>query len=189
MVRGRVDARNAVRALRQTISDLSSEHTTLRLVVQTLEERKRARVRRGRVLHAVHLLDHDVRVSLDVAGVVDLLGRGEVVLRCVHEVARDEVLDRHLDGEVRVRGDGGAALREHELGRGHVRERGDDAHWRRVAGASRDLQAVRDRQLRDGRAEVDEVVGGGERRYLAGLRNVLTVVRETGGDDGLHERE
>lgn len=120
VVRRRVDARDPVRALGEAVRYLGRKHTTLRGIVQALEERELRRVRGRRVLDAVDLLDHDVRVSLDVARVVDLLRRAEVVRRRVHEVARREPADRHLHGERRVRLDCVQVLREHKLGGRHV---------------------------------------------------------------------
>ena len=158
VVRRRVDRGDAVRTGGKTAGDISGEDAVLRGRVETLEEHELGRVRRRLAVQAGERVDDDVRVAVDVARRgVDLLGCGEVVLGRVHEIACDEVPDGHLDREVLVRGNGGAVLREHELGRGHVREGGDNAHWRGVARPGRDLQPVREGFL-DGGAEVDEVV-------------------------------
>ena len=131
-----------------------------------------------------------MRVALDVArGRVDLLRRGEEVLGGVDEEARVEVPDRHLDREVRVRLDRRPVRGEDELGRGHVRRRRDDTHRRGVARSGGDLGAVREGEVGDRRAEVDEVVRGCERGDLAGGRDVLSVVLESSGDEGREKGE
>lgn len=178
MVGGSVDRRKAVRAGRETRGDICGEDAVLRDVVETLEEGELGRVRGGRLVDSAELLNDDVRVALDVARGVHLLRRGEVVLVRVHEVARLEVVDGHRDGERRVGLHGAEVLGERELGRGHVRRRGDDAHRRGVARTGLDLQAVGDGQVGHGGAEVDEVVRRGERCDLAGFWYVLAVVLE-----------
>ena len=188
VVRGGVDRGKAVGSSRETTRDVSGEDAVLRGAVEALEERELGRVEGRGLVERGEGLDDDVRVAGDVAVGRDRLGRGEVVLVRVHERARVQVLDRHLDREVLVRGDRLPVLGEHELGRGHVRLCGDDTHRRGVAGAGRDLLAVGDREVRDRRAEVDEVVRRRERGDLAGLSNVLAVVREALGDDRVKER-
>ena len=189
VVRRSVDRRKTVRALRETARDDRGEHAVLRGVVEALEEDELARVRHLRRLERRDLLDDDVRVALDVALRVHLLRRGEVVVVRVHEVARLEVVDRHLDREVLVRGHLAVVRREDELGRGHVRRRRDDPHRRRVARARLDLLPVRDREVRDRRAEVDEVVRRGERGDLARLGLCLAVLLEALRDHGVEERQ
>ena len=188
VVRGGVDRGKAVGSSRETTRDVSGEDAVLRGAVEALEERELGRVEGRGLVERGEGLDDDVRVAGDVAVGRDRLGRGEVVLVRVHERARVQVLDRHLDREVLVRGDRLPVLGEHELGRGHVRLCGDDTHRRGVAGAGRDLLAVGDREVRDRRAEVDEVVRRRERGDLASLSNVLAVVREALGDDRVKER-
>ena len=188
VVRSGVDGRKTVGSGGETRGNIGSEDAVLRGVVETLEEREDLRVRRGRISERVDRFHYDVRVALDVAGAADLLGCSEEVLVRVDEEARVEVVDRHLDGEVLVRGDGRAVLGEDELGRRHVRRRGDDAHRRGVAGASGDLLAVRDRQVGNGRAEVDEVVLRRQRGNLAGGGVGLTVLLEARRDDRIEER-
>ena len=168
VVRRGVNRGHAVHARRETCH-ISRKHAALVLVVQALEERELGGVRRGRRVDRGELLDDDVRVALDVPLRVHLLRRGEVVRVRVHKVARLEVLDRHLDGEVLVRGHLAVVRREDELGRRHVRRRRDHPHRRGVARALLDLQPVRDLLVRHRRAEVDEVVRRGQRGDLAGL--------------------
>lgn len=120
VVRGRVDRRETVDTLRETTGDDSGEDAVLGLVVQALEERELGRVEGARLVERLELLDDDVRVAVDVAVRVGHLGRGEEVLVRVREEASVEVLDRHLDREVLVRGDRLAVLGEDELAGGHV---------------------------------------------------------------------
>ena len=188
VVRGGVDGRETVGAGGEAARDVSGEDAVLRGAVETLEERELGRVEGRGLVERGERLDDDVRVAGDVAIGRDGLRGCKEVLGRVHERARVQVLDRHLDGEVLVRGDCLAVLGEHELRRGHVRLSGDDTHWCGVAGAGGDLLAVRDREVRDGRAKVDEVVRRRERGDLAGLGLVLTVVREALGDDRGVER-
>lgn len=134
MVRRRVNRRQLVHARGEPASHLRLEHPIrTRRAVQPLEERKDRGVRHRRRRQRRDLLDDDVRVPDDDALRVQLLRRGEVVLLRVHEVARLEILDAHLHGEVRVRGDGPGVLREEELRGGHRRLGRDGAHWRGVA--------------------------------------------------------
>lgn len=169
MVGGSVDGRKAVCTGRETIRDVSGEDAVLRNIVQTLEEREARGVCGRGGGERRDLFDDDVRVALDVACSVDLLGRREIVLVCVHEVAGLEVVNRHLDGERCVRLDSTEVVREHELRGGHVRRSSDDTHWRRVAGSGRDLLAVGNGQVGDGGAKVDEVVRGCQRCNLSSL--------------------
>ena len=129
VVRRRIDRRQAVETSWNTSSDVSSENAVLGCCVQPLEEGEPGRVCGRRAVEAGDLLDHDVRMSLDIArGRIDLLRRGEEVLVRVDEVARLEVPDRYLDREVGGRLDRRPIQREHKLGRGHVRHHGDGAH-------------------------------------------------------------
>lgn len=188
VVRRRVDRRKTVSTSRETARNGDGKNAALVLVVEALEERKGVRVRGHCRVQRGKFLDDDVRVATDVALVVDNLRRGEEVLLRVDEVARLEVLDRHLDGEVGVGRDRRAILGVDKLGRGHVRRRRDDTHRRRVTGTLLDLLAVRDSLVHRG-AEVDKVVRGRERGNLvrggterkdedmfAGLRKALTSV-------------
>ncbi len=188
VVRRRVDRCEAVHASGETAGDGSREDAVRGLVVQALEEDELRRVRGGRLVERGERVDGDVRVAGDVTSSVDRLRGREVVRVRVREEASVEVTDRHLDGEVLVGGDGRAVLREHELGRGHVRLRRNDTHGRGVARTGRNLLAVRDRQVGQGRAEVDEVVRRRQRRNLAGGRLVLAIIREASGDDGADQR-
>ena len=189
VVRSSVDRGETVSTSRETTADNDAEHTALGDVVQALEEHELSGVRGRRRVERRDGVDDDVGVALDIALRVHDLGRGEVVLVRVREVARLEVADRHLDREVRVGLDRREVRRELELGRRHVRRRRDDAHRRGVARARLDLLAVRDRKVRHGRAEVDEVVRRRERGDLASGGLVLAVVLEAGRDDGLDERQ
>lgn len=188
VVRGGVDGRQAVGTCGETTGDGRGEDAVGRLVVETLEEHERGGVCGRGLVERRELVDDDVRVAVDVARTVDGLGRGEVVLVRVREEAGVEVLDRHRDREVLVSGDRLPVLGERELAGGHVRRRRDHAHRRGVARALLDLEAVRDLQVRDRRAEVDEVVRRRGGRDLARGRLVLAVVREALGDDGVEER-
>ena len=133
VVCGRVDGRKTVGASRETASHISGEDTVGRDAVETLEEHELGRVRDSGLRDAAELLDDDVRVALDEPGRVHDLRRHVERRRGVREVARLEVVDRHLDREVCVRGDGATVRREHELGRRHLGLSGDETHWRLVA--------------------------------------------------------
>ena len=158
VVRRRVNGREAVEARRKAVRDVSGEDTIRGRRVQPFEEHELGRVRRRRAVEAGEFVDHDVRVALDIPLRVHLLGRGEVVFRRVHEVSRFEIDDCHLYREVGVGLERGPIRWHDELGRRHVRRRGEYAHRRRVARPGLDLGAVRKGEVRDRRAEVDEVV-------------------------------
>lgn len=182
VVRRGVDGREPVRALWKAIRDLNG-HGAVRAGpgVDALEEGKGLRVQDLGGLEGIDRLDDKVGVADDVALAVDLLRGGIVVLLRVHEVARLEVADRHLDRERRVGFDGVEVGRLHEFGRGHVRAARDHAHRGRVARTALDLLAVGDR-LVDGSAKVDKVVDGGQRSDLAGGWRFLAVLFEAFGD-------
>lgn len=183
VVRRSVDGCKTVCASGETCSDVGVKNTANSSFVQSLEECELCRVCRSRLSRGGHLLDDDVRVADDLAGRVDLLGCGKVVLVRIHEVARLEVGDRHFDRECRVRSDDSSVRGELELGRRHLRLGGDDTHRRWVARAGNDLLAVGERQVRGG-AEVDEVVGRCQRGDLASFWLVLTVVCKALGNHG-----
>lgn len=96
-------------------------------------------------------------VTLDLPLTVQLLGSGEVVSLGVGEESSLHVLDVHLDGEGGIGPDRTKVLRELELGRRHVVDRGDSTNGSRVAGPSGDLFSIGNGSV-DGQAEVDEVV-------------------------------
>jgi len=123
-------------------------------------------------------------MALDVArGRVHSLGCSEVVRIRVNEEARVKVVNRHRDRKVRVRLHRAQIGRENELRRRHVVHAGNHTHRRRVAGAILYLRAIREGQV-DGRAEVDEVVGGRSGGDLTslGAKFVSAVILEAGID-------
>lgn len=60
-------------------------------------------------------------------------------------------------------------------------------HRSGIAGSGGDLLAVRDGEVGDGSAEVNEVVRRGQGSDLAGSSVLLAIQSETGGDDRLVE--
>lgn len=60
-------------------------------------------------------------------------------------------------------------------------------HRSGIAGSGGDLLAVRDGEVGDGSAEVNEVVRRGQRRDLAGRSVLLAIESEPSGDDRLVE--
>ena len=150
MVSSCVDRRDLVSASRETGGDVGGNDAVLRCSVDTLEEREHVGVRGRRLVERGKLLNDDVCVTDDLTLRVDLLrGRVVVCLR-VHERARLDVLDRHLDREGRVRLDRGIrVLGEDELGRRHVGGRSNDTHWR-LAGVIRQLHPTRNKTKHTG---------------------------------------
>jgi len=61
-------------------------------------------------------LDHDVRVTLDLALCIQLLGCGKVVLLRIDEETSLHALNRHLYGEARAGLDSAKVGGEDELG-------------------------------------------------------------------------
>lgn len=124
----------------------------------------------------------------DVTLAVDLLRCGIVVGLSVDEITGFKVVDSHLDGESGV---GGEVLTVHgynKLRRRHVRRRGDDTQRCRVARACLNLLSVRDRQVGNGKAEIDEVVVRREGSNLTSGGCLLPVLLETNRDDIRVER-
>jgi len=173
VVRGSVDGRHAVGASRETTSDSRRELAIDGWVVQALEEHEDSRVGGRGLRQRGDLLDHDVRVTDDKTLRVRGLGRGEVVGVGVDKVTRVEIVDRHLNGEVGVGGDGREVRRVDELGRRHRGGGSDQTHGRRVTRTGLDLGAVGEREAVLS-AEVDEVVGGRVRRDLTSTFRVST---------------
>lgn len=158
MVCGRVDGRHTVNACRETIGDGHVKLAVHSGVVQTLEELECSGVSGSSLSERADLLNDDVRVALDETSVVDSLGRSEIVLIGVDEEASIEVADVHEDGEGLVRGNHVEVLGVDELGRRHARVSSNDTHRSWVARSVLDLLTVSDGQVRDRKAEVDEVV-------------------------------
>lgn len=184
MVRGGVDGREPVGARWETVGHIDGNGTVLGGgCVDALEEREGRGVQDVRRRERIDGLYDEMGVADDVALGVHLLRRRIIVCVRVDKVARLEVLDRHLDRELRVRFDGVQVGRRDEFGGGHVRAARDHAHRSRVARTAFDLLSVRDR-LVDGEAEVDKVVVRGQRGDLARFRVVgaLPVIFEARGD-------
>lgn len=110
-----VDRCEAVEASREAIRDVRSDDTVDCCSVNTLEECKDIRVRRGRLVEGGQLLNNNVRVADNAATRVDLLRCTVVVALCIDKVTCIEVVDRHLDGELLVCWDRRAIGREDKL--------------------------------------------------------------------------
>lgn len=119
-------------------------------------------------------------MSLDLAIPVQLLGSSKVVGLSVDEESNLHTLNCHGDREGSVGLDGTKVLGSDELGGRHAVNTGDATNGYGVAGASSDLLAIGDELTS---AEVDEVVGGGERWDLANCGNALSVFSEATSDD------
>lgn len=110
MVGRGVDGGHAVDTGIKTVSDIDSDDAIDLGSVDTLEEGEDGRVSRSRLVERSELLNRDVRVADDVALRVHSLRRRVVVAVRVDEVTRLEVVERHGDRELLVRGDGVAVL-------------------------------------------------------------------------------
>jgi hypothetical protein len=184
VVGGRVDGAHSVCTGGKTIGDYLGKDTTHGSTVDTLEEGESARIKGLSLTQTLgQVLNDKVGVTDDQAVTSYLLGSSKVVLLGVDEVAGRELADGHLDGEVRVGGDGAHVRGVDELGGGHVVNVGDRPDGSGVAGAGHDLLAVGEGEVGDGQAEVDKVVRGRERSDLTGGRNGLAIVVEAGGDN------
>lgn len=128
-------------------------------VVQTLEECKLLGIVRGGLRQRIELFNYNVRVTPDLALLVEGLGRRVVVRLRVHEEARFHPRNGHRDGESFVGLDRAEILGEGEFARGHVVGGRNLPHRRWVAGTTDDLFPVGDRLVCSG-TEVDEVVFG-----------------------------
>ena len=166
MVSSGVDRSETVDTSGETVGNISSQDTVSGLVVQTLEEGETSGVGGVGLGQGLQLLNNDVRVTLDIASTVNLLGSSEVVLLGVGEESSLEVGDGHRDGERSVGLDGIAVLGVLELGGRHVSLSSDDTHGCRVAGAGLDLLTIGERKVGNSQTEVDEVVRRSERSNL-----------------------
>lgn len=95
VVRCGIDGREPVRARPETSRYVCRENPTLGSCIQALEESESGRVQNLGRRERFHLLDDNVAMARDDALGIQLLRRGEVVLRCIHEVPRDQILNRH----------------------------------------------------------------------------------------------
>jgi len=165
MIRRGINGRQPVDPRRQSICDVSSEHFSYGSIVESLEKREHFRFQNFRRVKRRHLLDDDMRVTLNETLIIQLLRRRIIILLCVYEVSCLEVLDFHLDGELLICWYCATVLREYELRRWHPILRRNDTHRSRVARTPRDLFAIGQRQVHSF-AEIDIVIGRRQRRYL-----------------------
>ena len=121
MVRCRINGRHLVRACWQTRCHVRGQNPIHSGGVQPFEERKLEWLGRGRLGERGQGFDDDVRMTDDLAGFVQLLRRGKVILLSVNEEAGLHPLNGERDRERLVRGDGPKVLGERELCGGHVR--------------------------------------------------------------------
>lgn len=119
VVRAGVDGTQTISALREPSRHLYIKLSIDSSAVHTLEERKVLGVRRRRLCERVKRLNDDVAVAHDLS-ILQLLGRGKVVLLGVHEVSGDEVVDGHGDRERGIDFEVGKVGWVDELARRHV---------------------------------------------------------------------
>lgn len=159
MVGSSVNGAETVSTRIQSVGNLSGERVATR--IQSLEEGELARVGRLRLGDGSKLLNDNVRVTLDISGLVNLLRSREIGFLCIGEVTSLEMLELELDSEGLVGLNFSIVQRELELARGNVGGGGDDSHGSRVAGTTLDLLAVSE-GLIGGKTEVDKVVRGSQ---------------------------
>jgi hypothetical protein len=136
----------------------ASERFSFGSIVEPLEKREHSRIQNFRRVKCRHLLDDDMRVTLNETLVIQLLRRRIIILLCIYEVSRLEVLDFHLNGELLICWYCAAVLREYEFGRWHPIFGRNDTHRSRVARTPRNLFAIGQRQVHRF-AEIDIVIG------------------------------
>lgn len=204
VVRSGVDREETVGTSREALGDVGSNDTVaVGRSVDTLEERKLGGVGGLSLVERGERLNDDVSVAEDNAGCVDLRWSGVVVGLGVGEeaelynevvsvgrtaprsraVTHLHVLNLHLDGEGYICADSAEVLGVNKLGAGEVRLCNDASHRNDVARAGTDLLAIGQGNISLSQAEVDEVVLRGQRRDLAGNRDLLSVEGKTGLDD------
>jgi len=183
MVRRRVDGAHAVATGEETGRNGGIENAVDGDLVEALEEGELVRVGRGGLIQGGESLNHDVRVTIDETIIIQVLGRGVVLLLGVDEVAGSEIVDGHQDRESLVLGERRVAIRgEDELGRRHGGSARDHAHGDGVAASIDELLTVREGDV-DRQAEINEVVTGHDGRNLAGFYDILAIVETMGLDD------
>lgn len=128
----RVDRGELVHTRSETGRNLGRKNTTLGSGVQTLEKGELLRIGGGGLSQRCKLLNHDVRVTLDLPLGVDLLGSREVVVGGVYEKAGLHLRNCHRDGECFVSLNCSKVLGEREFRRRHILCRRNAAHRRRV---------------------------------------------------------
>jgi hypothetical protein len=143
-----------------------------------LEESEGTRIKGRGLGQAVQLLDDKVGVANNDTLTIDLLRSGKVVLLSIDKVASLEVVHSHDNIESSVGLDGTKVGRIDELGAGHAVYVGNNTNGGGVARSSDDLLAVGEGEVGNSQAEVDKVVGRGERSNLTSGRNRLAIVVE-----------
>lgn len=179
VVRCGVDGRELVSARRNTPGYLERENPILGRGIDALEKCELCRVQNVVCGDRLQRLDDKVAVTYDLAILIQLLWRSEVVRIRIREDSRLHVDQRHFDRERRVGLQGIEVIRGREFARGHVLVARDIAHGHWVTRASLNLLTVGDR-LPD--AEIDEVIGRGERGCLASGCILLAVAFEALGE-------
>ena len=164
MVRRRIDAKHPVHPRGQTTRQIGTQRTIrIQRGVQALEERKRRRVKRIRVVQVPQRFNHNVRVPDQHPVPVHLRRCRIVVLLCVRERARLEVLQLQLRRERLVGRHRAKVQREHELRGRNLVLRDDVPHRHRVARPLALLLAIGELHTKKGKCismEVEAHPGG-----------------------------
>jgi len=116
VVGGGVDGGKLVEADIETVSNSGSQFAVGSSSVETFEENKVLRVGGRGLVKGGERLNDDVGMALNLALSVELLRSREIVGLRIDKEAGLHFLDRHLNGESRLRLDCAEILREGKLG-------------------------------------------------------------------------
>lgn len=116
MIGGRIDGGQFIEPNFETIRNSSAQFAIVSGSVQTLEEDKILRVSGSGLVEGSKFFNDNMRVTLDLALSVELLGGSEVIGISIDEKTSLQVLDGHLNSESLVRLERAKVLWGHKLG-------------------------------------------------------------------------
>lgn len=185
MIRCGPDGHDPVRARWKTVSYVDRDGAVgTGRVIYALEESKFCRVERLGRRERAYLLDDHMGVTDDLAIIVYLLWRRVISRIRIREFPQLHVLNCQCHRERCVGFQGVEVLGGYVFARGYVGDTCDLAHRDWVARAIRDLLAIGDRLSG---AEIDKVIGGGQRGGCAGGCVVQAVTFGTVGDHSFNQ--
>jgi hypothetical protein len=155
------------------------------LAVETKEKCELVGVGWGSLRKGLKRLDNEVGVTLNLPRCrINLLRSGKVIGIRINKEPSLESLHRQRHLKSGVRWKNSQVVGTDKLGAGHIRGGRDGTHGSGVARTTFNLLAICYREIGQRGAEVDEVVGRGQRGNFARLRGVyvLTVLSKIRSD-------
>jgi len=120
MVGGRIDRGQLIEPNFETVRNSGAQFAIVGGRIQTFEKHKILRVSGSGLGEGSEFFNNNMRVTLDLALSVELLGGSEIIGISIDEKTSLHVLDGHLNSESLVRLERAKVLWGGKLGRGHV---------------------------------------------------------------------